>query len=204
MIIPCTVLFRPLAVLKNFAPDTKCCLLTWILTSLSCSPDQKNTCFQIHTTLTPKSKEDHAGTHAQVFFIWVGKESRDSRYNRVPIQGFLSLFEVPCSMKDKGFQAEKVALSMAFQTMREKEKRDLAAAKSSADSSSTQPSHQCGLILSKEHMTLKKLWPRGWWTIYGISPWSYSTKQLGQAMLFKISLMQLKVKERKRVREEIR
>lgn len=114
MIIPCTVLFRLLTVVKNFTPDTKCCLLMWILMSLRCSVDQKNTCFRIHTTLTPKSKEDHAGTHAQVFFIWVGKESRYSQYNRVPIQGLLSLFEAPCSMKDKGFQAEKVALSMAF------------------------------------------------------------------------------------------
>lgn len=42
-------------------------------------------------------------------------------------------------MKDKGFQEEKVALTMVFQTMKEKERRDLAAAKSSTDSTSTQP-----------------------------------------------------------------
>lgn len=43
-------------------------------------------------------------------------------------------------MKDKGFQEEKVALTMVSQTMKEKERRDLAAAKSSTDSTSTQPS----------------------------------------------------------------
>jgi len=47
---------------------------------------------------------------------------------------------MPRSMKDKGFQEEKVALTMVFQTMEEKERRDPAAAKSSTDSASTQPS----------------------------------------------------------------
>lgn len=43
-------------------------------------------------------------------------------------------------MKGKGFQEEKVALTMVFQTMNKKERRDLAAAKSSTDSASAQPS----------------------------------------------------------------
>lgn len=83
-----------------------------------------------------------------------------------------------------------------------KKRKDLAAAKSSTDSSSTQSPLQSMWSSSfEEGHDFKEVITTGLSDNIWVSPWSYSAKQLGQTVLLKISLVQLKVKEWKHVGE---
>lgn len=108
--------------------------------------------FQIHTMLHVRCLRNNMQEHMPRYFSF--GNSTHSRF-----KSFCLFLNCCAEWRIRVFKKKRWQRQWYFRQC--EQKRDPAAAKSSAELEYSPPSHQCGLPLSKEHMTLKQLWPQG-------------------------------------------